>query len=217
MTGFARQSAETAAGTLTWELRAVNHRYLDVQFRLPEELRPKESVFKQQVSDALKRGKVECTLHLNRDGAVQAEMELNANLIALISKRITEISKTVPQAVPPAAVDILRWPGVIVESEIDAEPLYEAANEVLQQGLAALKAMRASEGERITQMLTARCDDIAALGATVRERMPEVLASAHAKQREPIERLDVEADPSRLEVELALWHRLERCVTRTVA
>ncbi len=204
MTGFARQSAETAAGTLTWELRAVNHRYLDVQFRLPEELRPKESIFKQLVSDALKRGKVECALHLNRDGAVQAEMELNANLIALISKRITEISKTVPQAVPPAAVDILRWPGVIVESGIDAEPLNEAATEVLQQALAALKAMRASEGERITQMLTARCDDIAALAATVRERMPEVLASAHAKQRERIERLDVEADPARLEVELAL-------------
>ena len=189
---------------MTWELRAVNHRYLDVQFRLPEELRPKESVFKQQVSGVLKRGKVECALHLKRDAAQQAEMELNSNLVALIGKRITEISKTLPQAAAPDAIDILRWPGVIVESEIDAEPLFDAAAELLDQALSAMASMRASEGKRIGQMLVARCDDIGVLVTAVRKRMPDVLASAHAKQRERIERLDVEADPARLEVELAL-------------
>ena len=204
MTGFARQAAETAAGTLTWELRAVNHRYLDVQFRLPEELRPKEQIFKQQVSGILKRGKVECALHLRRDAALHAEMELNADLVALIGKRITEIKKTVPQAAAPDAIDILRWPGVIAESEIDAEPLFESATEVLDQALEAMAAMRASEGERIARMLAARCDDIEALAASVRKRMPEVLAGAHARQRDRIERLDVDADPARLEVELAL-------------
>ena len=204
MTGFARQTAETAAGTLTWELRAVNHRYLDVQFRLPEELRPKEQHFKQQVSAILKRGKVECSLHLKRGAALQAEMELNADLVALIGKRVTEIAKAIPQAAPPDAIDILRWPGVIAESEIDAEPLYESAAEMLGQALQAMDAMRASEGKRIASMLAARCAEIETLSAAVRKRMPEVLAKAHAKQRERIERLDVEADPARLEVELAL-------------
>ena len=204
MTGFARQSAESDAGTLTWELRAVNHRYLDVQFRLPEELRPKEQAFKQQVSTVLKRGKVECSLHLRRALDQQAEMQINAELVQLIGTRVTEIRKTLPDTSPLNPVDILRWPGVIAEAEIDAEPLQQEAVELLDHALQAMTDMRASEGERIAAMLESRCEEIAALAASVRERLPEVLAVAHAKQKERIERIDVAADPARLEVELAL-------------
>jgi len=204
MTGFARQSAESDAGTLTWELRAVNHRYLDIQFRLPEELRPKEQAFKQQVSTVLKRGKVECSLHLRRAFDQQAEMQINAELVQLIGTRVTEIRKTLPDTSPLNPVDILRWPGVIAEAEIDAEPLQQEAVELLDHALQAMTDMRASEGERIAAMLESRCEEIAALAASVRERLPEVLAGAHAKQKERIERIDVAADPARLEVELAL-------------
>ena len=204
MTGFARQSAESDAGTLTWELRAVNHRYLDVQFRLPEELRPKEQAFKQQVSTVLKRCKVECSLHLRRAFDQQAEMQINAELVQLIGTRVTEIRKTLPDTSPLNPVDILRWPGVIAEAEIDAEPLQQEAVELLSHALRAMTDMRASEGERIAAMLESRCEEIAALAASVRERLPEVLAGAHAKQKERIERIDVAADPARLEVELAL-------------
>ena len=204
MTGFARQSAESSAGTLTWELRAVNHRYLDVQFRLPEELRPKEQAFKQQVSAVLKRGKVECALHVRRAFDQQAEMKLNADLVQLIGARATEISKILPATSPANPIDILRWPGVIAEPEIDAEPLQEEACVLLDQALEAMTVMRASEGGRIAAMLESRCSDIATLAAGVRKRLPDVLSAAHAKQRERIERLDVVADPARLEVELAL-------------
>ena len=204
MTGFARQSAESSVGALTWELRAVNHRYLDVQFRLPEELRPQEQAFKQQVSAVLKRGKVECTLHVRRGFDQQTEMRLNADLIQLIGARITEISGILPDSSPPSSVEILRWPGVITETEIDAEPLQQDASALLDQALEAMTAMRASEGERIAEMLESRCNAIAALAKTVRKRLPDVLSKAHAKQCERIERLDVEADPARLEVELAL-------------
>ena len=81
MTGFARQSAESAVGALSWELRAVNHRYLEVQFRLPEELRPKEHVFKQQVTAALKRGKVDCALHFQRASGRQDDMQLDIVMV----------------------------------------------------------------------------------------------------------------------------------------
>ena len=204
MTGFARHSAESGVGTLTWELRAVNHRYLDVQFRLPEELRPKEQVFKQQVSAVLKRGKVECALHVRRAFDQQEEMKLNSDLIQLIGKRVTEVSKILAESSPPNPIDILRWPGVITETEIDAEPLQQEASELLDQALKAMTAMRASEGERIAVMLGSRCSEIATIAAAVRKRLPDVLSKAHAKQCERIERLDVEADPARLEVELAL-------------
>ena len=204
MTGFSRQSAETGAGTLTWELRAVNHRYLDVQFRLPDELRPKEQAFKQQVAATLSRGKVECALHWRRALDQQAEMQLNAELVQLIGTRVTEIKDLITDASTPNAIDILRWPGVIAEAEVDSEPLYRDAAGLLDQALDAMAEMRASEGKRIAAMLESRCADVATLAKAVRKRLPKVLAAAHARQRERIERLDVDADPARLEVELAL-------------
>jgi uncharacterized protein (TIGR00255 family) len=204
MTGFARQSAESEFGTLTWELRTVNHRYLDVQFRLPEELRPKEQAFKQQVSAVLNRGKVECSLHMQRSPDRQAEMQLDMDLVRLIRDRVSEISSEVPDTTPLNPVDILRWPGVIAEPKVDAEPLIAEAVGLLDATLAAMTSMRASEGERIATMLETRCADIAAIATSVRKRMPEVLDAARGKQRERIERIDVVADPARLEVELAL-------------
>ncbi len=204
MTGFARQSADTAAGSITWELRAVNHRFLEVQFRLPEELRPQEQAFKQQVASKLRRGKVDCALHFNRAFSQQDELKLNSDMVELLGTRVTEIQNALPNATSPAALDILRWPGVIAESELDAEPLAVDAGALLETALQAMLEMRQSEGARIHEMLSSRCDDIGAIASAVRERLPEVLAAAHARQRERIEKLDVEADPARLEVELAL-------------
>jgi len=204
MTGFARQSAETSFGTLSWELRAVNHRYLEVQFRLPEELRPNEHVFKQQVSAALGRGKVDCGLHFQRTSARQGDLQLNTELVRLIGQRAAEVAANLPAAAPLNPLDVLRWPGVVAEAEFDAEPMLAAATALLDDTLAALTAMRASEGQRIAAMIASRCDDIANIAARVRERMPDILQAVRNKQRERIERLDVAADPARLEVELAL-------------
>lgn len=204
MTGFARQSAESELGTLSWELRAVNHRYLDVQFRLPEELRPKEHVFKQVVGATLKRGKVDCTLHFQRPGGRQGDLQLDSALVENIAARAAEIADRLDDPAPVDPLDVLRWPGAIVESEIDAEPLFATASELLKQALQSMANMRASEGERIATMIESRCAEIAAISASVRERMPEVLDAARARQLERIEKLDVEADPARLEVELAL-------------
>ncbi len=204
MTGFARQSAESDLGTLTWELRAVNHRYLDVQFRLPEELRAKEQEFKQQVGAVLKRGKVDCALHLKRQPNDESELAINMDLVALIRKRVTELSTALHDLQLLSPMDVLRWPGVIAEPEIDAEPLYVEARALLDEALASMAAMRRSEGERIGGMIESRCADIAALGAGIRERMPDVLEATRAKQRERVEKLDIDADPARLEFELAL-------------
>jgi uncharacterized protein (TIGR00255 family) len=204
MTGFARQSVELEIGTLTWELRSVNHRYLDLQFRLPEDLRPKEQIFRQQVSKVLNRGKVECALHFRRAFDQQSEMQINQDLVALIGNRVKELSAALPATGPLNPIEILRWPGVIQESEIDTAPLFAEAGALLDQALQAIAEMRAGEGERITAMIESRCADIESLSGAVRVRMPEVLDAARVRQRERIERIDVEADPARLEVELAL-------------
>ena len=204
MTGFARESAESTLGTLTWEIRAVNHRYLDIQFRIPDELRPSEQALRQQLSDRLRRGKIECALHFRRAFDDSNEMQLDGELVSLLSARIVELSEKLrnPGSVNP--VDLLRWPGVVRQPEIDTEPLFAETSALLDTTLDAIATMRASEGERIALMLESRLADIDKISSSVRARMPKVLQAAREKQRDRIAKLDVEADPDRLEVELAL-------------
>jgi len=204
MTGFARESVETALGTLTWEIRAVNHRYLDVQFKLPEDLRSKEQAFRQQASATLGRGKVECGLYFRRAIDQQTEMQIDTELVELLGHRLSELCAKLSATAAINPVEILRWPGVMKQPEIDAEPLFGEAATLLDTALQAINAMRQSEGRRIEEMLESRCVDIEGIAKAVRKRMPEVLAASRAKQEERIGKLDVEADPARLEVELAL-------------
>ena len=204
MTGFARESAETTIGTLTWEIRAVNHRYLDVQFKLPEDLRPKEQTFRQQAGSNLGRGKVECALYFRRALDQGSEMQIDTDLIKLIGQRISDLTAKLPNVAAVNPIDILRWPGVIQQAEIDVEPLLAEASSLLDKALAAIDEMRSSEGQRIADMLESRCAEIETIASNVRLRMPEVLDAVRVKQKERVANLDVEADPARLEVELAL-------------
>jgi uncharacterized protein (TIGR00255 family) len=204
MTGFARESVETDLGTLTWEIRAVNHRYLDVQFKLPEDLRPKEQALRQLASAALGRGKVECSLYFRRAVNQDTELQVDTDLVELIGHRISQLTSKLPNVAAANPIEILRWPGVVLQTEVDTEPLFAEAVTLLDTALAAINEMRASEGNRIADMLGTRCDDVAAISGSVRRRMPDVLEATRTKQRERLEKLDIEADPARLEVELAL-------------
>jgi uncharacterized protein (TIGR00255 family) len=204
MTGFAREAVEVPFGTLTCELRAVNHRYLDVQFRLPEELRPREIELRRQVAKVVKRGKVECSMHLRRAVNENEELKLNRELVQQLSARAQELSELLPATHPLNPVDVLRWPGVVQEPDIDAEPLFSASTDLLDATLAELNDMRANEGGRILDMLESRCAEILEIAGGVRQRMPEVLEYIRNKQRERIENLNIDADPARLETELAL-------------
>ena len=204
MTGFARQAADCPLGTLTWELRTVNHRYLDVQFRLPEELRPSETDLRRQVAAELKRGKIECFLHFRRAISDSAELRINQDLVQQLRARLNDVAEILHESRAIDPIDVLRWPGVVSETEVDTGPLYEEAKKLLGETLAALGKMRGSEGQRISEMIELRCADIMAISASVRKRMPDVLAAVRTRQQERIDKLDIEADPARLETELAL-------------
>ena len=204
MTGFAREAAELPFGTLTCELRSVNHRYLDVQFRLPEEVRPREVELRRQIAASVKRGKLECSMHLRRAFHQNEELKLNQGLVRQLSARVAELSELLPETHALDPVDVLRWPGVVEEPEIDSEPLFTASSELLATALAALGEMRSNEGGRISGMLESRCAEILAIATGVKKRMPEVMDAVRTKQRERIDNLNIEADPARLETELAL-------------
>jgi uncharacterized protein (TIGR00255 family) len=204
MTGFARYTAESETGVLTCELRAVNHRYFDVQFRLPEELRPKETELKQLVGSVVRRGKIDCSLNYRRAPGKQAELSLNQAVVEQLGRRARELTAAFPDLGSLNAIDVLRWPGVIEEPEVDTEPLFDEATAAIRAALDALSAMRRSEGERIAEMIDSRCREVLTIAAATRARMPEVLAAARARQKERLEKLAVDADPARLEVEIAL-------------
>ncbi len=204
MTGFAREAAELPFGTLTCELRAVNHRYLDVQFRLPEELRPREVELRRQIAATVKRGKVECSMHLRRALHENEQLTLNEELVRQLSARVQELSGLLPETRALDPVDVLRWPGVVQEPEIDVEPLFTATSDLLATTLVALDEMRANEGGRIIDMLESRCGEILEIAAGVGKRMPQVLDAVRRKLQERVDNLNFDADPARLETELAL-------------
>jgi uncharacterized protein (TIGR00255 family) len=204
ITGFARHTSESSLGVLTCELRAVNHRYLDVQFRLPEELRPGESDLRQLIGNAIRRGKVDCSLHFRRGSGTARPLKVNRALLEQIAAGSREVAELLPESGKPDPLDLLLWPGVFEEAEIAMEPLFEEARLALVVALGALLEMRASEGQRIAESIDSRCDDLLAIARSVRARMPEVLEAVRMRQQERLVKLDVQADPSRLETELAL-------------
>lgn len=204
MTGFARETAETQFGTMTCEMRAVNHRFLDIQFRLPEGLRSKETELRNHIGASVRRGKVECALYLKKSSTTGAELHVNEALVEQLAARACEISRILPETHALDPIDVLRWPGIVAEPEIDTEPLFEVTATLVGKTLRALENMRANEGKRISEMIGSRLEDILSIASTVRERIPDVLDAVRARQKERIDKLDVEADPARLETELAL-------------
>jgi len=210
MTGFARREHVHSSGTLIWELRTVNHRYLEVSLRLPEELRALEGELRQVIAGAVRRGKLDATLQLRAATGPSTALVIDEQFLdelirraATVTKRATAHGGTLTS---PSPLDLLRWPGVIREADRDAAPLLDAAGALLKETLGALTASRASEGERIAAMLESRCRQLEALIAEVRARLPEVRARIRARLEERLGQLTLPAEPGRdrFEQELAL-------------
>lgn len=204
MTGFARSETQTEAGLLVWELRSVNHRYLEVGFRLPEPLRGAEGQFRKQAEARLGRGKLEAGLRLETEGTSSDRLRLDPAVADDLAGVLAELRERLPEANPPGLGELLQWPGLVRRPTPDVEGLARAAEDGLVRALTDLVAYRAREGERTAEMLEARCRRVAELVAQVRERVPMVLAALRDKYRSRLAELDIEADDQRLEQELAL-------------
>ena len=204
MTGFARREQSGPWGTLTWELRAVNHRYLEVGCRLPEELRSAEGDFRQAISAALRRGKVDCTLNYRASPAAQGTIEINQGLVTELLSRARDIAALAGQTAAINSLDLLRWPGVVQDKGGDITPLLTAAQTSLGEGLKLLTESRAREGDRIRELLLQRCAALLALVDAVIARLPEVRTRIRTRLLEKLAQLGAEPDQERLEQELVL-------------
>jgi len=203
MTGFARRELAGGFGTLTCELRSVNHRYLEPGFRLPEELRPLESDLRQLLTKNLKRGKVDCTMHLRGASGGERELRLDAAALERVSVAVREVLVALPKATVDA-VEVLRWPGVVETTSPDNEALLGAGRSLFQQTLDELGAMRLREGKRLGELIEQRCAGLATLITAVRARLPEIQVRMRTRLHERVAELLAAVDRDRIEQELVL-------------
>ena len=203
MTGFARRERQFPWGLLAWEVKSVNHRFMEVGFRLPEEFRSAESDFRQSISRLVRRGKVDCSLHF-RATLPADSLEVDAALLEALTQRAREVAARAGAAARIDVLDLLRWPGVVRDVSRDHAPLLAAAHELLGDALAGLTRFRDSEGGRLRDALEQRCATLSDLSAKVAERLPEVRARSRAKLLERITALVSAVDHDRLEQELAM-------------
>ncbi len=204
MTAFARAAANDGGLQLTWELKSVNHRYLETQFRLPEQVRSLEHSLRETLRKHLKRGKVDCSLRLDRAGGDQS-VELNRPLLLQVIGVLEQIKRDVPEAGPPSAMELLRWPGVIGEElNVDSEKTAEAAEDLFEEALTMLIAHRGREGGQLAQTITARLDEIDEIVAKVKGLTASVSHQVRTKLEARLSDLTVQVDKSRLEQEVVL-------------
>src|SRR5690606_38222394 len=162
MTGFAGAEALSPPFRLAWELRSVNHRFLDIAIRLPEELRALEGACRDILAEHVRRGKVDCTLKIAAVDDASAGADADAAVLSGLSALEGRIRHAFPEARPLSVLEVLRWPGVLKERQLDYAALAEPAKRALREAAAALEATRAREGERLASLLEERLDAIAA-------------------------------------------------------
>jgi uncharacterized protein (TIGR00255 family) len=203
MTGFARRERQFPWGLLAWELKTVNHRFLEMGCRLPEEFRAAEAEFRQAIAGSVRRGKVECSLHF-RPALAAGALEVDAELLSSLIQRAQAIASQTGSAARIDVLDVLRWPGVIRDGSRDLAPMIAAAHALLAEALAELARFRDSEGGRLRDALEQRCAGLIEFAARVADRLPEVRARMRAKLLERIAQLVSDVDQDRLEQELAI-------------
>jgi uncharacterized protein (TIGR00255 family) len=211
MTGFARRERQGPWGTLTCELRSVNHRYLELSLRLPDDLRGLENDARQLLSGNLRRGKVDAGVYLMGAPAGATSLEINPAVVEQLLAGAAAVRAAAGEAVGTLnPLDVLRWPGVIRDAERDVTPIAAAAMGLLEETAADLNEARAREGARIRDMLVQRCEAMRDLVALVHARLPEVAARIRARVLERVAQLGTTVDAERLEQEIALLaHKMD--------
>ncbi len=204
MTGFSRQDAKLDWGALTWEIRSVNHRYLEPHFRLPETLRALEQPLRDRVRKQLHRGKLEATLHLQTGQGNDSELGIDLHMAQQIANAALQINDLLTDAAPISALELLKWPGVIQNQEMDADKVSAEILDLFDSALGQLLANRSREGAELKRFVEQRLDAVSVQVDTVRKLMPDILQNQREKLRSRLEEMSVELDQDRLEQEIVL-------------
>ena len=204
MTAFSRQQQEQEWGSLTWEIRSVNHRYLETSVRLPESLRGLENGVREAVRKRLTRGKVECALRFQSEAKVSSDLHLNTKLIQQLVQANNEIEKITGTSINLNNMEVLRWPGVIEEQDFDKTSIEKQALSLFSAALDDLVATREREGAELQGFIKQRIDSVREIVISIRNKMPEILAKQKQNILDRLADLQAELEPTRLEQEVSL-------------
>ncbi|MBI4203890.1 MAG: YicC family protein [Betaproteobacteria bacterium] len=205
MTGYATGAQELSCGVLNVELRSVNHRYLDIQFRMPDDLRAIEQQLRELLTARLNRGKVECRITFAATAGPIQLPELNEALLQQLIALGRRVRETLPAAAELGVSDILRWPGMLGTEALPVEELRTACRELVQSVLEDFTASRAREGEKLQSMLRERSGAMEQRVAGLTPRMPQVLAAFQEKLATRLKEAMVNGDDERVRQEVVLF------------
>tara|TARA_B100000902_G_C27245537_1_gene882390 strand:+ start:356 stop:1225 length:870 start_codon:yes stop_codon:yes gene_type:complete len=203
MTAFAQATVISNGFQMSWELRSVNHRYLENQFRLPETLRALEPAAREQIRRRIKRGKIDATLKLEPE-ASEPQLALNSALLGRVIAAAEEIKSAVPNATAPNTLDLLKWPGVLANPQADQAMLMDAATDLFDNALERLIEARHSEGARLLEILDQQFISIEEIIEFVRPLGDNIMQLQQQRLQQKLHELEVKADPARLEQEVAM-------------
>ena len=204
MTAFSRQQLEREWGSLTWEIRSVNHRYLEPNIRLPENFRSLENPIRKQLRDKLYRGKIECQLKLRTVEANKIDWQLNLDLISQLTKANSEINNNIGGEYQLSSLDILKWPGVISDQSIDEEIFNKEAMGLFEKALDDLMVVREREGASLRDAILKRIASIQGIIDSIQAKMPFIILKQKENLLNKLEELKTEFEPTRLEQEIAV-------------
>jgi uncharacterized protein (TIGR00255 family) len=205
MTGFAVQNRDLGPVTLHLELRSVNSRYLDLTFRIVEDLRQAEPAIRERISARLTRGKVECRLNLQANDAAPRSLAINGTLIAQLAEAQAAVRSRLPDAAPLSVSDVLRWPGMLADDSIAFERMQPAVLDLIDAALAELIATRRREGDKLADMIRERVARMRELVAAAAPRMPLIVAEYQDKLTARLRDAVAALDEDRVRQEVALY------------
>jgi uncharacterized protein (TIGR00255 family) len=209
MTGYAAVSDELPLGTLSVEIRSVNHRYLDVQFRLPDELRSFEPGMRELVAARLTRGKVECRLGFQRTPASQVSLGVNIPLLDQLVALDHSVRGRLPGASSLTVSDIIRWPGIVEADAMPLEQLRDQAQTLVRRVLEEFTASRAREGDKLKDLLLERVERMEELVEKVKPRIPQLVLAYQerlaTRLKDALRDVSVAVDEDRIRQEVVLF------------
>jgi uncharacterized protein (TIGR00255 family) len=205
MTGYAVAAGELSFGGLNVELRAVNHRYLDLQFRLPDDLRLLESVLRERLTGRITRGKVECRVAFNRLPTAQSALQLNEELLAQLTQLDEKVRATLPAAEPLSVSDVVRWPGMLGNDCLPAEELQERCIQLLDKALEDFNGARGREGEKLKTVLLERIVAMEEIVKSVAPRIPQLVIAYQEKLVARLKEALLDPESERLKQEITLF------------
>jgi len=205
MTGYAVASADTPRGTLSLELRSVNSRFLDLQFRIADELRAMEPALREMLAGRLTRGKVDCRLYFGAGSSRPGRQTLNAAALDELANLAGQVAAAFPGAAALRVADLLRWPGVLSENPLDEEQTRATVEGLARQALEELVAARAREGARLASIVGERVGEMRRRLAEVAPLVPQALAAYQEKLAQRLREAIGSADEERIRTELAVF------------